>query len=162
MSQRILTDITLTENAKQRIDELKQDNKNIFIRIMITEGGCAGKQYYILMDDYIGETDYVLQQESNNHILSSQRPTNKTTITEKTNSASNCTDTLQSYNQENIYIVIDENSLEFLHNSTIDFENKLEFSGFKIDNPNISATCNCGNSFTCSGECVIKKEDCKN
>ena len=130
MGSQFLTDISLTENAIDRIKELKKENEDIFIRVMITSGGCAGKQYHILMDDYIGETDYVLQKTYNKK---------KTT-----------------------YLVIDETSLELLHNSTIDFSDDLEFSGFKIDNPNITATCNCGNSFTCSGDCVIKSKDCKN
>ena len=63
MRSRYLKDISLTKRAKLRIDEIKAENTNIFIRIMITEGGCAGKQYYILMDDYIGETDYLLKRK---------------------------------------------------------------------------------------------------
>jgi iron-sulfur cluster assembly accessory protein len=132
MSEKILTDIKLTDNAKNRIDELKDDNKDVFIRIMITSGGCAGKQYYILMDDYIGETDHILKVHN------------------------------EKYNEELVYIVIDEVSLEVLHNSTIDFSDDLEFSGFKIDNPNVKATCQCGNSFNCSGDCVVKKDGCNN
>ena len=56
-------DIALTQNAVNRINELKSDNPNIFIRIMITNGGCAGKQYCILIDDYIGETDFYLRKK---------------------------------------------------------------------------------------------------
>ena len=125
-----LTDFKITSNAKTRIDEIKEENNDIFIRVMITSGGCAGHQYYILMDDYIGDSDYVLRKKFKNKIK--------------------------------VYVVIDEQSLEFLHNSKMDFEDSLEFSGFKIINPNVTATCNCGNSFSCSGGFVIKKEDCKN
>ena len=130
MKYKLLKDIKLTKNAKSRIEELKEENNDIFIRIMITSGGCGGKQYYILMDDYIGENDYVLRKKFKNKL--------------------------------SIFIVIDESSLKYLHNSTIDFENKLEFSGFKIKNPNAKATCNCGNSFNCSGGFIAKDENCKN
>jgi iron-sulfur cluster assembly accessory protein len=116
----------MTDNAIKRIDELKQNDKNIFIRVMIVSGGCAGKQYYILMDDYIGEMDYILTKNRKK------------------------------------YVVIDEESLQFVKNSTIDFKDSLEFSGFTIDNPNIQATCNCGNSFSCSDCFVSKKEGCTN
>lgn len=137
--EKLLTDIKLTENAIKRIAELKEDNKDVFIRIMITSGGCAGSQYYILMDDYIGETDYVLKL--NGDCVNNDK-------VEK--------------NEELVFLVIDEVSLELLHNSTIDFEDGLEFAGFKIDNPNVTATCNCGNSFTCGGGFIVKKADCKN
>lgn len=138
-TEKLLKDVKLTENAIKRIEELKEDNKDVFIRIMITSGGCAGSQYYILMDDYIGETDYVLKLKKYNI---------KNDKIKK--------------NEELVFLVIDEVSLEILHNSTIDFEDGLEFSGFKIDNPNVTATCNCGNSFTCGGGFVVKKSDCKN
>ena len=130
MRSRYLKDISLTKRAKLRIDEIKAENTNIFIRIMITEGGCAGKQYYILMDDYIGETDYFLKRKFKNKYY--------------------------------IYVVIDENSLTLLHNSTIDYDDGLDFSGFKINNPNALSTCNCGNSFNCTGGFVVKDEKCNN
>ncbi len=60
MKYKILTNFSMTNKAKSRIDEIKSENENIFIRVMITDGGCGGKQYHILMDDYIGETDFVL------------------------------------------------------------------------------------------------------
>ena len=131
---RILEDFYLTDDAVKRIGELKRDNSDVFIRIMITSGGCAGHQYHILMDDYIGDADFVLVKDKN----------------------------IKEIKQENVYVVVDEASLDYLHNSTMDFSDSLEFSGFTIDNPNITATCNCGNSFTCSGGFVMKKDDCKN
>ena len=61
-------DITLTKQAINRINELKYENSEVFIRVMITTGGCAGKQYCILMDDYIGETDFCLRKRFNNKL----------------------------------------------------------------------------------------------
>ena len=119
-------EIKLSKEAQERIDELKTDNPDVFIRIMIIPGGCAGNKYHILMDDYIGETDKVLQIKGK------------------------------------IYVVIDEVSLEMLTGSTLDFSDQLEFSGFTIQNPNITATCSCGNSFSCTENCVLKKPDCEN
>jgi iron-sulfur cluster assembly accessory protein len=128
--RKILTDIKMTRKAKARIDEIKLDNKDIFIRIMIVNGGCAGSQYYILMDDYIGDADFVLTRKKNGKDL--------------------------------VYIVIDEVSLENLHNSTIDFSDEIEFSGFKINNPNVKSVCDCGNSFNCNGGVVFKRKSCNN
>ena len=128
MDERFLTDISITKTAKSRIDELKNDNKDVFVRIMIASGGCAGKRYYILMDDYIGDNDFVLNEE----FMGEKLP----------------------------YIVIDDDSLSLLHNSVIDYEEGLEFSGFKIDNPNVKALCDCGNSFNCDGSLIEKQAEC--
>ena len=50
--------------------------------------------------------------------------------------------------QHGVTIVIDPYSVPYLKGATIDFLNGLEESGFKIDNPNASASCGCGHSFT--------------
>ena len=115
-------DITLTKQAINRINELKCENSDVFIRVMITTGGCAGKQYCILMDDYIGETDFCLRKRFKNKL--------------------------------SVYVVIDENSLKYVKGSKMDFADGLEFSGFTLKNPNITAMCNCGNSFSCN-ECEL-------
>ena len=115
-------DISLTKQAINRINELKCENSEVFIRVMITTGGCAGKQYCILMDDYIGETDFCLRKRFKNKL--------------------------------SVYVVIDENSLKYVKGSKMDFADGLEFSGFTLKNPNITAMCNCGNSFSCN-ECEL-------
>ena len=45
-------------------------------------------------------------------------------------------------------IFIDEMSLEFLAGSEIDFSEELIGAAFKINNPNATASCGCGTSFT--------------
>lgn len=45
-------------------------------------------------------------------------------------------------------VVIDEMSLEFLSGSEIDYANELIGSAFKIVNPNATANCGCGTSFS--------------
>lgn len=45
-------------------------------------------------------------------------------------------------------IVIDEMSLEFLKGSEIDYVNELIGAAFKINNPNATANCGCGTSFS--------------
>jgi iron-sulfur cluster assembly protein len=46
-----------------------------------------------------------------------------------------------------VVVVVDPFSAPYLQGATIDFLNGLEESGFKIDNPNVSASCGCGHSF---------------
>lgn len=45
-------------------------------------------------------------------------------------------------------VVIDEMSLEFLSGSEIDYSRELIGAAFKINNPNATASCGCGTSFS--------------
>ena len=46
-----------------------------------------------------------------------------------------------------VRVVVDPFSAPYLRGATIDFLNGLQESGFKIDNPNATASCGCGHSF---------------
>jgi len=46
-----------------------------------------------------------------------------------------------------IRVVIDEKSALYLMGTTLDFVDTLNETGFKMGNPNASATCGCGESF---------------
>lgn len=45
-------------------------------------------------------------------------------------------------------VLIDEMSLEFIEGSEIDYANELIGAAFKINNPNATANCGCGTSFS--------------
>ena len=46
-----------------------------------------------------------------------------------------------------IKLYVDPASAEYLHGATIDYEDNLMSGGFRIENPNASSTCKCGQSF---------------
>ena len=46
-----------------------------------------------------------------------------------------------------IRVIIDEKSALYLVGSTLDFVDTLQESGFKIENPNATNSCGCGQSF---------------
>ena len=46
-----------------------------------------------------------------------------------------------------VRLVVDEKSALYLVGTTLDFLDTLQESGFKIENPNASNTCGCGQSF---------------
>ena len=46
-----------------------------------------------------------------------------------------------------VTVVVDPFSAPYLRGANIDFLNGLQESGFKIDNPNATASCGCGHSF---------------
>lgn len=45
-------------------------------------------------------------------------------------------------------LVVDGESLEFLDGSTVDYVREGLKQAFKVNNPNVDATCGCGESFT--------------
>ena len=49
---------------------------------------------------------------------------------------------------EGLKVVVDPKSLVFLNGSTLDYETRLMSHGFKFINPNESAGCGCGESFS--------------
>lgn len=49
---------------------------------------------------------------------------------------------------DGIKVFIDAGSAPMLSGVTLDFLDGLEKSGFKFDNPNATASCGCGNSFS--------------
>ena len=46
-----------------------------------------------------------------------------------------------------VRVIVDEKSALYLVGSTLDFVDSLQESGFKIENPNASNSCGCGQSF---------------
>ena len=48
-----------------------------------------------------------------------------------------------------IQVFIDPASAPMLAGVTVDFVNSIEGAGFKFENPNATASCGCGNSFSC-------------
>ncbi len=52
------------------------------------------------------------------------------------------------FQHEDTQVIIDEASLEFIAGSQIDFAEDLMSAAFVIKNPNATASCGCGNSFS--------------
>ena len=48
---------------------------------------------------------------------------------------------------EGVRVFVDPESLEFLRGCELDFEDALNDSGFRINNPNAARSCGCGTSF---------------
>ena len=46
-----------------------------------------------------------------------------------------------------VNVVVDPFSAPYLRGAEVDFVNGLQESGFKINNPNVTASCGCGHSF---------------
>lgn len=46
-----------------------------------------------------------------------------------------------------VRLIVDEKSALYLTGTTLDFVDSLQESGFKMNNPNATSTCGCGESF---------------
>ncbi|MCH8029220.1 MAG: iron-sulfur cluster insertion protein ErpA [Candidatus Dadabacteria bacterium] len=49
---------------------------------------------------------------------------------------------------EGFNVVVDQMSAPYLNGSVLDYKDGLQGQGFSINNPNATATCGCGSSFT--------------
>jgi iron-sulfur cluster assembly protein len=53
----------------------------------------------------------------------------------------------QVFEQEEIRLLIDSESLPFVDGSEVDYVEGLQGAGFAVNNPNVVAACGCGQSF---------------
>jgi iron-sulfur cluster assembly protein len=53
----------------------------------------------------------------------------------------------QESEQNGVRLLVDSKSAVYLAGTTVDFVDDLNGAGFKIENPNASSTCGCGQSF---------------
>ena len=63
----------------------------------------------------------------------------------------------QVFESHDTKVVVDGESLEFLDGSTLDFVKEGLKQAFKFDNPNVDATCGCGESFSVKDEDVMRR-----
>lgn len=56
-------------------------------------------------------------------------------------------ETDHKYGFEDVQILVDPQSMDFLAGATIDYVDDLMGGGFKIENPNAVSSCGCGHSF---------------
>jgi len=56
------------------------------------------------------------------------------------------------FESHGLKLLVDQESLQFVRGSTIDYEENLQGAGFKVNNPNVVAACGCGSSFRVAEE----------
>jgi len=53
----------------------------------------------------------------------------------------------QIFEHSDIRLLVDEESLPFVDGSQVDYVESLQGAGFSVNNPNVVASCGCGQSF---------------
>jgi iron-sulfur cluster assembly accessory protein len=56
-----------------------------------------------------------------------------------------------------VHLFVDPFSAQYLEGACIDYQDTLAGSGFRVDNPNVIASCACGSSFRTQGEQEAEK-----
>jgi iron-sulfur cluster assembly protein len=56
------------------------------------------------------------------------------------------------FESHGLKLLVDNESLQFVRGSEIDYEESLQGAGFKVSNPNVVAACGCGSSFRVAEE----------
>lgn len=51
------------------------------------------------------------------------------------------------YTYDGLQVFVDQASLLYLDNCSVDYVETMEGAGFKFENPNVTSTCGCGSSF---------------
>jgi iron-sulfur cluster assembly protein len=51
------------------------------------------------------------------------------------------------FEDHGIRVIVDEQSLQYVDGSVVDFKESMMGSGFEVSNPNVVAACGCGSSF---------------
>ena len=56
------------------------------------------------------------------------------------------------FEDHGIRVIVDEDSLQYVNGSTVDYKESLMGAGFEVNNPNVVAACGCGSSFRVADE----------
>ena len=51
------------------------------------------------------------------------------------------------FDDQGLKVLVDQESLPYVHGSSIDYVDQLSGAGFLVNNPNVVAACGCGSSF---------------
>lgn len=107
-----MAQVTLTENAARRINEImRAEPTGSMLRISVNGGGCSGFQYGFDVDRARQADDIAVERDG-------------------------------------ATVLVDEVSLQYMDGSVIDFVDDLIGQSFKIENPQATAGCGCGTSFS--------------
>ncbi|MDZ8054341.1 MAG: HesB/IscA family protein [Aulosira sp. ZfuVER01] len=64
----------------------------------------------------------------------------------------------RTFDLNGIQLVVDAESLKYIHGLTVDYSEDLMGGGFRFQNPQAIAICGCGNSFDLSQEFLVSHQ----
>lgn len=123
----IKSELHISDKCVQRLKNITKGTDN-FLRVSVEGGGCSGFQYkFDLVNDLKDDDRYAIYSLIQQQYLYLN---------------------YRIFEKDDAKVVIDETSLEYVKGSTVDYQEELIRSSFKIvNNPLAEQGCSCGASF---------------
>ena len=118
------THLLVTRAAIDKAKEFNKEHPNQVLRVAIKGGGCSGLLYELKFEEPPENFIYTSGYQTDTGI-----------------------DIIIHY--DGLTVVLDQKSAAILENTTLDYVDGLEGSGFKFSNPDAANVCGCGSSFGC-------------
>jgi len=96
--------------------------------------------------------NYLAGQDEEVNLRVGVKPTGCSGYQYVVEAADKINDTDQLFESNGVKIVVDDQSFKYLSGTELDYVKEGVNQGFRFNNPNVQATCGCGESFTISEE----------
>ena len=135
--------VHVTETAARRIDQIIAehgfDPANMKLRVGVKGGGCSGFNYTLDLTEVQKDSDEVW------NFTYARAPQTEAAENGGGTATATATDASGTFT---VTVVCDPKSYLYLNGTTIDYKDEIMGSGFVFNNPNATATCGCGSSFS--------------
>lgn len=92
--------------------------------------------------------DFIMEEQSAAGLRVAVKPTGCSGYMYVVELAANVMEHDRTFESHGVQLVVDAESLKLLRGTTVDYTRDGLNEGFKFDNPNVAATCGCGESFS--------------
>jgi len=135
--------VNVTETAARRIDQIIAehgfDASTMRLRVGVKGGGCSGFNYTLDLTEVQKDSDEVW------NFTYARAPQTEAAENGGGTATATATDASGTFT---VTVVCDPKSYLYLNGTTIDYKDEIMGSGFVFNNPNATATCGCGSSFS--------------
>lgn len=137
--------ILITERAAKRLTDIYKDFDEV-LKISVESGGCHGFQYNMKL---IPNAQVEKELSSQNNVKKDEERKEKDDDDDEDFNEDRETnkDVVFELPENGGKVVVDENSLKVLNQTTLTYSTELIGSTFKISGGNMKSSCGCGSSF---------------
>jgi iron-sulfur cluster assembly protein len=138
--------VTVTDTAAREIDAIiKQqglDADKIRLRVGVKGGGCSGFSYLLDLTEVQKDSDELWEYDFKKGTAKYEAIAGGTNGNDSGGVATEATEIFH------LRVICDPKSYLYLNGTSIDFKDEIYQRGFVFNNPNATATCGCGSSFS--------------
>lgn len=141
--------VNVTEVAAREISSIIKQNdldpEKICLRVGVKGGGCSGFSYLLDLTETQRDSDEVWEFT---YTLPTAKKAGESAKEANAADEGNVAVAQEEGEQFTIRVVCDPKSYLYLNGTEIDFKEEIMGRGFVFNNPNATATCGCGSSFS--------------